>query len=58
MPLVKEREKNNLTNLKVSFALILNLKKPYVARLYAVFEAQNETKISSFKIATLFISRS
>ena len=56
--LLLEHEKNNLTILKVSFVLILHLKKPYVARLHAVLEAQTETKVSSFKKITLFISRS
>ena len=54
----KERVKNNYSRLTRSFVLILNLKKPYLARLDAVFEAQTENKISSFKKITLFISRS
>ena len=44
--MTKKRVKNKYTLLAVSFILILHLKKPYVARLYAVFEAQTENKIT------------
>ena len=42
----KERETNNFRFLTASFVAALHFKNPYVARLYAVFKAQINNKIS------------